>query len=53
MELSTTSPAPLSTQRLIHEMASMPVSSRPPLANTRNAPSTRFTSAEITTHWLP
>ena len=32
MELSTTSPAPLSTQRLIQEIASMPVSSLPPLA---------------------
>ena len=32
MELSTTSPAPLSTQRLIQLIASMPVSSLPPLA---------------------
>ena len=28
-------------------------SSRPPLANTRNWPFTRLTSAESTTHWLP
>ena len=29
------------------------LASRPPLANTRNWPSTRLTSAESTTHWLP
>ena len=31
----------------------MPVSSRPPLAKTRNSPFTRFTSADSTTHWSP
>ena len=53
MELRTISPAPSSTPFLIQLMASRPVSSRPPLANTRNWPSSRFTSAERTTHWSP
>ena len=53
MELSTTSPAPLSTQLLIQPIASMPVSTRPPFENTRNVPFTRLTSAEMTTHWSP
>ena len=34
-------------------MASMPVFSRPPLANTQNFPSTRFASTDSTTHWSP
>ena len=53
MLLTTTSPAPRATHFLIQPMASSPVSSRPPRANTRKAPSTRFTSAESTTHWSP
>ena len=53
MEFTTTSPAPMSTHFLIQLMASMPVSSRPPRANTRNSPSMRFTSTESTTHWSP
>ena len=53
MEFTTTSPAPIPTQRFIQPMASMPVSSLPPRAKTRNCPSTRFMSAESTTHWSP
>ena len=47
------SPAPWAAHQLIQSSASRPVSSRPPLANTRNWPFTRFTSAESTTHWSP
>ena len=47
---TTTSPAPIRTQRAIQSNASMPVFSLPPLANTMNFPSTRFTSTESTTH---
>ena len=53
MLLRQTSPAPWSTAQAIQSSASRPVSSRPPLAKTRNWPSTRLTSAERTTHWLP
>ena len=53
MEFTTTSPAPIDTHLLIQLIASMPVSSLPPLANTRNSPSTLFTSQESTTHWSP
>ena len=53
IEFTTTSPAPSETQRRIQSMASSPVSSRPPRANTRKPPSTRLTSADSTTHWSP
>ena len=53
MEFTTISPAPASTHRRIQPMASMPVSTRLPWANTRKAPSTRLMSADSTTHWLP
>ena len=53
MELRTISPAPSPTPRTAHSMASMPVSSRPPLAKRRNCPSTRLTSMDKTTHWSP
>ena len=50
---TTTSPAPAATQDRIQPMASLPVSSRPPLEKTRNSPFTRLMSAESTTHWSP
>ena len=50
MELTTTSPAPLSTPRLTQSMASNPVSSRPPRAKMWKRPSTRFRSMLSTTH---
>ena len=53
MEFNTISPAPSATPRAAHSIASMPVSSRPPLAKRRNCPSTRFTSILSTTHWSP
>ena len=53
MELTTSSPAPLLTPCSSQSSASMPVFSRPPLANSINLPSTRLMSAESTTHWLP
>ena len=53
MELTTTSPAPIPTQRLIHSIASMPVSSLPPLEKTLNSPPTLLISHESTTHWSP
>ena len=53
MLLRTISPAPRRTPSLIHWMASRPVSSRPPLAKTRNCPSTRLASTDRTTHWSP
>ena len=53
MELTTSSPAPFLTPCSSQSSASMPVFSRPPLANSINLPSTRLISAESTTHWLP
>ena len=53
IELTTTSPAPMPTQRFIHSIASIPVSSRPPLAKTLNSSPTRLMSHESTTHWSP
>ena len=53
MEFTTSSPAPFFTPCSAQSSASMPVFSRPPLANRQNFPSTRRTSMLSTTHWLP